>query len=102
MPRIAIGLLLICLLPLLAHAEEPEKNYCEDAATWAEWDDVVTKYPNDLGLHALHALRIGLCTKVEHEQLSIGQATTIFENARETLFKRRTQGQKKRRTRPGE
>ena len=44
-----------------------------------------------MGIQALHALRIGLCQKVDDEMLTVQEATKIFENMRQALIKRRTQ-----------
>jgi hypothetical protein len=37
-------------------------------------------------MHALHALRIGLCFKVDRGDLTVSQATDIFENMRSALI----------------
>jgi hypothetical protein len=36
-------------------------------------------------VQALHALRIGLCVKVDRGALTVLEATTVFEKARKTL-----------------
>lgn len=80
---------LVAFLPLIflglgaAAAEDP--NYCHDKASWAEWDALVAKYPEDQAVQALHALRIGLCVKVDRGSLSLQEATEIFEGAREAI-----------------
>ncbi len=37
-------------------------------------------------IHALHALRLGLCFHVDRGDLSVSQATEIFENLRSALI----------------
>lgn len=64
---------------------EPETNYCHDHETNAHWEALARKYPNDMGVATLHALRLGLCLKVERGDLTIDEATEIFENAREQI-----------------
>ena len=86
--RKLIVTLIILLIPLAAMAE---KNYCHDPVSQAEWEELVNKYPNDMGIQALHALRIGLCQKVDDDVLTVQEATKIFENMRQALIKRRTQ-----------
>ena len=44
--------------------EEPT-NYCLDKESWKEWDALVKKHPNDEEVQTLHALRLGLCVKIE-------------------------------------
>lgn len=41
----------------------------------------------------LHALRLGLCLKVERGDLTVDNATEIFEKARETLIQKRWERQ---------
>ncbi len=41
---------------------------------------------DDMQIHALHALRLGLCFKVDKGDLTVSQATEIFENMRSSLI----------------
>lgn len=43
---------------------EPD-NYCQDRESWKEWDTLVQKHPNDMDIQTFHALRIGLCVKIQ-------------------------------------
>ena len=86
-----ILILALCLLktPQAVNAGE---NYCQDSESWSEWDALVEKYPGDIDINALHALRLGLCMKVERGDLFDWEATIIFENARESIInKKRSQ-----------
>jgi hypothetical protein len=73
---------------------EPE-NYCHDEKSWKEWDTLVEKNPNDMEIQALHALRIGLCVKVDRDGITLEQATEIFESAREAIIQKRKEDQKR-------
>ena len=64
-----------------------ERNYCNDPEANTEWEVLVSKYPADLQIHALHALRMGLCFKVHRGDIDLNQATEIFENMRLALIK---------------
>ena len=78
--KLAIFILLLMLFrPLHANAED---NYCIDQESWKQWDVLIQKYPDDTDIQTLHALRLGLCAKVQRGDLTIQQATTIFETAR--------------------
>jgi hypothetical protein len=67
-------------------------NYCHDQESWDEWEALVQKYPDDMDLHTLHALRLGLCAKVDRGDLTVEEATDIFERARERILqKKRTE-----------
>jgi len=84
--RKLILILTILFLPLSALAE---KNFCHDPESNAEWEELINKYPEDMGIQALHALRIGLCQKVDDDVLTIPEATKIFEDMRQALVERR-------------
>ena len=67
--------------------EEPT-NYCFDKESWKEWDALVKKYPNDEDLQTLHALRLGLCVKIEQGSITFEQATDIFNRAHQMVIQR--------------
>ena len=61
-----IMLLALCLIFALYNAPVADyENYCHDDKSWAEWDRIIERNPNDMEVQALHALRIGLCAKVD-------------------------------------
>ena len=90
MTKLFIGLSLILIFCSLAYAE----NYCHDEESWKEWDALIQKSPNDTGLQALHALRLGLCLKVEADGITLDQGTQIFESDREAIIQKRKEDQK--------
>lgn len=69
-------------------------NYCHDPATEAEWIALLAKNPKDHDLQALHALRIGLCVKVDQGILTVAEATKIFERARSVLLEKKVAEEK--------
>ena len=83
------GLIPFLCLTLATHLAIASENYCNDPESWQEYEALVAKYPNDLDVQALHALRIGLCFKVERGDLTVEQATDIFENAREAIIEKK-------------
>jgi hypothetical protein len=66
-----------------------EENYCLDKQSWEEWENLIKKYPDDIDIQTLHALRLGLCVKVERGDLSVQQATDIFEKARDNVIEKK-------------
>jgi hypothetical protein len=74
---------------LSVDAPTTDGNTCHDAASWQEWQDLLAQSPTDMDLHTLHALRLGLCVKVERGDLQQDEATTIFEDARQALLAQR-------------
>ncbi len=89
---IFIGLSLIFIFCNLVYAGG--ENYCHDKESWKEWDTLVEKNPNDTEVQARHALRIGLCAKVDRGGITLDQATEIFESAREAIIQKRKEDQK--------
>ena len=67
-------------------AEKAAPNRCHNPESWPEWRALIAKYPTDRGLHTLHALRIGICIKVERGDLPLAEGTAIFEQARQSLL----------------
>ena len=62
-------------LSLSIQSAEALDNYCNDQESWTEWEALVQKYPGDMDLHTLHALRVGLCAKVSRSDLTVEEAT---------------------------
>ena len=87
--RIAGIILLLGLVfsSSLAYTEEQE-NYCLDKESWKEWEALVQKYPNDENVQTLHALRLGLCFKIEQGSITFEQAREIFNRAHEMVVQK--------------
>ncbi len=62
-----------------------EKNFCNDPDANLQWESLIQEYPDDMQIHALHALRLGLCSKVDRGVLTVDQAAEIFENMEKAL-----------------
>ena len=72
----------------LSFAAEQE-NYCYDSKSWKEWDALIEKYPNDGDVQILHALRIGLCAKIEQGSITFEMANDLFNRAHELIIKKK-------------
>ena len=70
-------------------APADEVNYCTDDGSWNEWNDLVSKYPADEDIQILHALRLGLCAKVGRGDISVQQASDIFERVRSIILEKK-------------
>ena len=92
---LCVMLLLILYTPAATPAEKKEVNYCNDKESWKEWDDLVVKYPNDEYIIILHSLRLGLCAKVSRGDITVQQATDIFEKVRTIIIERKKAVMKK-------
>ncbi len=69
------------------HAEE--QNDCHDREAALTWEKMVKETPNDLALQRLHALRLGICSKIDAGSLTFDQGMSIFEEARENAVQKR-------------
>lgn len=79
----------IFLLANAIYAEDT--NFCNDPKINAKWEAEIKKNPFDIQLQTLHALRLGLCIKVEKGDITVEQATKIFnEKISNTFIKKRT------------
>lgn len=88
MKLITILILSILLFSYSLNAEE--KNYCNDPDANMHWEALVQKHPDEMQIHALYALRLGLCFEVDRGDLTVEQATEIFENMRSALINTKT------------
>jgi hypothetical protein len=97
MRRVVLAVLLVvCLNPPIL-AQDEDANNCHDPKAWADWQERVDKHPHDQELQVLHALWMGLCIKVEMGAISLTDAITIFEQARQGLIQQhREQNQGKK------
>jgi hypothetical protein len=83
---ITILILTLSILRFSYTLNAKEQNYCNDPDTNMQWEAMAQEHPDDLQIHALHALRLGLCFKVDRGDLTVDQATEIFENMRSALI----------------
>jgi hypothetical protein len=77
-------LFIISLTPALAQ----DKNYCRDKESWKEWDELVQKYPHNMDIQMLHAVRIGFCKKGENGSISFETAREVFNHLHESVYKK--------------
>lgn len=71
----------------LSYYPQEEENSCWDPEVNAGWERLLAKYPNDIVVHTLYSLRIGLCFEVERNKLTIEEASKIFEGMRASLVR---------------
>lgn len=82
---VVILVLVFCLYPGYA-ADKLDETYCHDKKSWAEWDELIRKYPEDTSLQMLHALRIGFCKKIEDRTISFEEASIIFNKLHDQVI----------------
>ena len=81
-------------------AKEPE-NYCKDSNSWTKWENLARKYPSDQDIQLLHALRIGLCIKIEKGSITQNMAVDIFDQAHDYVINKKKEEQGKSGIEPG-
>ena len=91
---LVILLLLGCTAAAASDNSEPA-NYCQNPESWAEWQELLAKHPDDRGLQTLHALRLGICLKVERVEITLDEGTAIFEDARRSLIAQKEEAKRK-------
>ena len=96
---ISIFLCLSLILTFFSLASADGENYCHDKKSWEQWQTLIEKNSNDTEIQTLHALRIGLCVKVNSGEITLNRATDIFESAREAIIQKRKEDQKREKDR---
>lgn len=71
----------------LFSATEKADHYCDDPASWKQWNKLLADAPSDDGIAALYAFRVGLCSMVKSGQIETGRATRLFEGMRDTVLR---------------
>jgi hypothetical protein len=71
-------------------------NYCKNPSSWTEWDALVEKYPDDMDVQTLHALRLGLCIKIEQGSITLKKAIDLFDRAHEMVIQKQFFEQRER------
>ncbi len=89
MKRITVIVILLLLLGRYGISAAEPDNYCHDVDSWKNWDNMVKKYPEDIPLQLLHALRIGLCIKIEQKSISLQDATQLMNDMSDSLIHNR-------------
>ena len=81
-------LLILILVIFTAPVFAQDKNYCHDKESWKDWDELVQKYPHDMDIQMLHAVRIGFCKKIEDGTIIFETAKDVFNHLQESVYKK--------------
>jgi hypothetical protein len=71
---------------IVGESSEP-KNYCNDPKTWIIFEELCAKYPDDEAVQTLHALRIGLCKKIDDGSITLPLAVDIFDRVHQIVLR---------------
>jgi hypothetical protein len=95
MVRWLVILLLLGCTAAAASDDSEANNYCQNPESWSEWQELLARHPDDRGLQTLHALRLGICLKVERGEITLDEGTVIFEDARRSLIAQNEEAKRK-------
>ena len=87
----------VALALMSADAAADPVNFCHDESTWRQWTELVRENPGDDQLQMLHALRIGLCVKIDQGSISFDHANQLFNRIHENSIEQRRQEQERSR-----
>jgi len=68
-----------------------ETSHYSNPKAHLKWISLIEKYPDDMPLQALHALRLGLRMKVERGDINLDEATEVFEKIKKSFIKKKEQ-----------
>ena len=88
--RIIIVLMLSSLFVFYTLIIKETSHYSNPKAH-LEWIALIEKYPDDMSLQTLHALRLGLRMKVERGDINLDEATAVFEKIKKSFIKKKDQ-----------
>ena len=78
-------LLLFSCHPLYAD----DSTFCDDPQKWEYFESMSKKYPDDIPVQILHALKIGLCVKIAQNSISIPEAINLYNDMIDTVANKR-------------
>ena len=87
MKKIILISILLLFLSFPVYADD--STFCADQDTWKNFESMIKKYPNDIPLQILHALKIGLCIKIEQNSISSQEAINLFNDTVDTMANKR-------------
>lgn len=87
MKHLMLAIAIFLWVPGIAIADE--SAFCNDQAQWEHFNKMVADLPDDIPLQILHALKIGLCVKIQQGTISTGAAITLFNDMLDTVANKR-------------
>jgi hypothetical protein len=87
--------LIVALLLFLAWPVYSDNSkFCNDPEHWEHFNNMVAESPDDIPLQILHALKIGLCVKIEQNSISTQQAIGLFYDMIDTVIEKVDEAEK--------
>jgi hypothetical protein len=87
--------LIVALLLFLAWpAHSDDSKFCNDPPHWEHFNSMVADDPENIPLQILHALKIGLCVKIEQNSISTEEAIGLFYDMIDTVIEKVDEAEK--------
>jgi len=83
MKKMVIISILLIFSSFSVYAED--LSFCNDPETWEYFGSMTKKYPDDIPLQILHALKIGLCVKIGQNSITETEAINLFNDMVDTV-----------------
>ncbi len=71
--------MVFCTIVYAETKSADQLHSCDDVKEWAEWKEVIEKFPEDDALRAAYSLRVGLCKEIEDGTIDPQRAANIFD-----------------------
>lgn len=79
-------LIIVLLLSFSFPAYSDDSKFCNDPPHWEHFNSMVANDPDNIPLQILHALKIGLCVKIDQNSISTQEAIRLFTDMLNTLI----------------
>jgi hypothetical protein len=87
--------LIVALLLFLAWPVYSDNSkFCNDPPHWEHFNSMVADDPENIPLQILHALKIGLCVKIEQNSISTEEAIGLFYDMIDTVIEKVDEAEK--------
>jgi|APSaa5957512622_1039677.scaffolds.fasta_scaffold248363_2 hypothetical protein len=87
MKKLIISTILLLSLSCSLYADD--SAFCNEPETWKNFESMAKKYPDDVPVQILHALRIGLCVKIDQNSISTTEAINLFNDMLDIVANKR-------------
>ena len=88
------ALIIALLLSFSCPAHSDDSKFCNDPPHWEHFNSMVADDPENIPLQILHALKIGLCVKIEQNSISTEEAIGLFYDMIDTVIEKVDEAEK--------
>ncbi len=81
-------LIIALLLSSSCRVYPDDFKFCNDPPHWEHFNAMVANDPENIPLQILHALKIGLCVKIDQNSISTQEAIGLFYDMLDTVIEK--------------